>query len=202
MKKNDVKVGGLYRAKVSDKLVTVRIDSPHSASGWHATNTATGKRIRIKSAQRLRGSVKTDAKEASKAAAREAAATAKVEERNDRGKDRVPRSELTLEEADKLEKVRAAKAKKARSKKTGGEQKAKRLSALDAAAQVLKSARKPMNARELIAAMAEQNLWKSPGGATPHATLYAAMQREERDKGTASRFRKVDRGLFAFNASR
>jgi hypothetical protein len=30
--------------------------------------------------------------------------------------------------------------------------------------------------------------------------VYAAMQREERDKGTASRFRKVDRGLFAYNA--
>ena len=64
---------------------------------------------------------------------------------------------------------------------------------------MLKSAGKPMRAQELIAAMAEQNLWKSPAGATPHATLYAAMQREERNKGDASRFRKVDRGLFAFN---
>jgi hypothetical protein len=56
-----------------------------------------------------------------------------------------------------------------------------------------------MRAQELIAAMAEQGLWKSPGGKTPHATLYAAMMREERDKGGASRFRKVDRGQFAFN---
>jgi len=56
-----------------------------------------------------------------------------------------------------------------------------------------------MRAQELIAAMAEQGLWKSPGGKTPHAPLYAAMMRETRDKGTASRFSKVDRGLFAFN---
>ena len=57
-----------------------------------------------------------------------------------------------------------------------------------------------MRAQELIVAMAEQGLWKSPAGKTPHATLYAAMMREERDKGGASRFRKVDRGLFAINA--
>ncbi len=56
-----------------------------------------------------------------------------------------------------------------------------------------------MRAQELIAAMAEQGLWKSPTGKTPHATLYAAMMREARDKGAASRFRKTDRGQFAFN---
>lgn len=79
------------------------------------------------------------------------------------------------------------------------ENKPKRVSALDAAAQVLATAGKPMRAQELITAMAEQNLWKSPAGATPHATLYAAMMREARDKGGASRFLKVDRGQFAFN---
>jgi len=92
-----------------------------------------------------------------------------------------------------------AGAKKAKPKKADGERKPKRVSALDAAAKVLAKAEKPMRANELIAAMAEQGLWKSPGGKTPHATLYAAMMRESRDKGTASRFSKVDRGLFAFN---
>ena len=92
-----------------------------------------------------------------------------------------------------------AGAKKAKAKEAGGERKPKRVSALDAAAQVLAKAGKPMRAQELITAMAEQGLWKSPGGKTPHATLYAAMMREERDKGTASRFKKVDRGQFAFN---
>ena len=48
MKKDQVKVGGLYHAKVSDKLVTVRIDGSNTHGGWNATNTATGKRIRIK----------------------------------------------------------------------------------------------------------------------------------------------------------
>ncbi len=54
MKKNEVKVGWFYTAKVSDKLVTVRIDSTHSKGGWNATTTATGKRIRTKRAQRHR----------------------------------------------------------------------------------------------------------------------------------------------------
>ena len=105
----------------------------------------------------------------------------------------------------KTKKDKAAKktaktaAQKTKPRKTEGAKKPKRVSALDAAAQVLAKAGKPMRAQELIAAMAEQGLWTSPGGKTPHATLYAAMMREERDKGSTSRFRKVDRGQFAFN---
>jgi hypothetical protein len=166
MKKNEIKVGGLYRAKVSDKVVTVRIDSTHGKGGWNATNTATGKRIRIKSAQRLRGAVKGGSK---------------------------------AKGATKTKTTTKATTKKAKSTKATSEKKPKRVSALAAAAQVLAKAGKPMRVKELIAAMSEQGLWKSPGGRTPHATLYAAMLRESRDKGSASRFKRVDRGQFAFN---
>ncbi|MBI5763655.1 MAG: winged helix-turn-helix domain-containing protein [Planctomycetes bacterium] len=76
--------------------------------------------------------------------------------------------------------------------------KAKRTSALDAAAIVLKKASKPMRSQELITAMAEQKLWTSPGGKTPHATLYAAILREINEKGKEARFKKVDRGQFEF----
>ena len=72
----------------------------------------------------------------------------------------------------------------------------KRLSALDAAAQVLKDAGKPMSSKDLIAEMSAQGLWSSPGGKTPEDTLYAAMTREISTKGAAARFKKVDRGLF------
>ncbi len=91
-----------------------------------------------------------------------------------------------------------------RAKKAKGadrQRKPKRVSALDAAAQVLAKSEKPMRAQELIAAMAEQGLWKSPVGKTPHATLYAAMLREVAAKGSASRFSKVDRGLFELNTA-
>ncbi len=97
--------------------------------------------------------------------------------------------------------VGKASTKKTKPKKTGGEPKPKRVSALDAAAKVLAKAEKPMRAQELIAAMGEQGLWKSPAGKTPHATLYAAVLREIAARGTGSRFRKVDRGLFEFNTA-
>ena len=158
MQKNDVIVGGTYTAKVSDRLVSVRIDSAHSKQDWNATNTATGKRIHIKSAQRLRGYAKSVAV------------------------------------------AKAANAKPMAKKDTQSRGKRKRLSALDAAAQVLRKAAKPMTSKLLIAAMAEQKLWTSPKGKTPHATLNAAMLREIASKGGKDRFKKVGRGLFARNA--
>lgn len=75
--------------------------------------------------------------------------------------------------------------------------KAERPSALNAAAEVLADASTPMTAPQLIVAMAERKLWTSPGGKTPGATLHAAISKEIATKGTASRFRKVGRGLFA-----
>ena len=169
MKKNEVKVGGTYTAKVSDRLVSVRIDSAHGKQGWNATNTATGKRIHIKSAQRLRGHAKPAA--VAKAADAKPAVVAK-----------------------------AAGAKPGANKDAQSQSKPKRLSALDAAAQVLRKAAKPMTSKALIGAMAEQKLRTSPKGKTPHATLNAAMLREIGSKAGKARFKKVGRGLFAFNA--
>jgi hypothetical protein len=71
-----------------------------------------------------------------------------------------------------------------------------KLSALDAAAKVLAEAGQPMTTQEMIKVMAEKGYWKSPGGQTPHATLYSAILREIAAKGTASRFTKTERGKF------
>ena len=90
------------------------------------------------------------------------------------------------------------KAAKPRAAKPAGDAKPKRVSALDAAAEVLKKAGEPMRSQEMIAAMAEQGLWTSPAGKTPHATLYAAILREIGAKGGEARFRKTDRGQFEF----
>jgi len=54
MKKHEVKIGGTYVAKVSQRLTTVRITGESHYGGWDAVNTKTGRAIRIKSAQRLR----------------------------------------------------------------------------------------------------------------------------------------------------
>lgn len=89
--------------------------------------------------------------------------------------------------------------KPAKGKKTK-EPKAKKLSAIDAAAQILAASKEPMNAKEMIEAMTAQALWTSPGGKTPHATLYSAIIREIAVKGKDARFTKTERGKFAAKA--
>ena len=74
-----------------------------------------------------------------------------------------------------------------------------KLSAIDAAAKVLSEANEPLNAKQMIEAMATKGLWTSPGGATPWATLYSAILREIQVKGAESRFTKTERGKFAIN---
>jgi hypothetical protein len=99
-----------------------------------------------------------------------------------------------------MSKKKTTKTTKATSKATAKKTKApkdKKLSAIDAAAQVLASAKAPMNAKEMIEAMAAEALWTSPGGKTPHATLYSAIIREIALKGKESRFVKKERGKFA-----
>jgi hypothetical protein len=90
-------------------------------------------------------------------------------------------------------------AKKAKAASANGEAKSKKLSAIDAAAKLLAGSKEPMGCKELIEAMAAKGLWSSPGGKTPHATLYSAILREINEKGKEARFVKTDRGRFAAN---
>ena len=91
-------------------------------------------------------------------------------------------------------------AKKAVTKKTTHAKAAKsggngKLSGLDAAAQILAKANEPMSCKAIVELAIGSGLW-SPGGKTPHATLYAAVIREITKKGKDARFKKVDRGRF------
>ncbi|MFN7022564.1 MAG: winged helix-turn-helix domain-containing protein [Phycisphaerales bacterium] len=93
--------------------------------------------------------------------------------------------------------AKTAKSGKApKAPKAPKEKKPKRVSALDAAAQVIAGADKPMRAKEMVAEMEAKGLWKSPSGKTPEATLYAAIIREIAAKGEKARFRKHDKGQF------
>ena len=75
---------------------------------------------------------------------------------------------------------------------------AKKYSALDAAALVLRESGQPMSCPELITQMAAKGYWTSPKGKTPASTLYAALAREVQEKGEASRFVKTGPGRFAY----
>ncbi|HUW31943.1 MAG TPA: HTH domain-containing protein [Planctomycetota bacterium] len=80
---------------------------------------------------------------------------------------------------------------------TGG----KRIGLVSAAIQILADAgaNAAMNCHELVRLATERGLWQPRAGKTPANTLYAAILREIRDKGQASRFRKTERGKFSLN---
>jgi hypothetical protein len=73
----------------------------------------------------------------------------------------------------------------------------KKISQIEAAIIVLGKSRDAMNCKAMVEAMQVEGLWSTPSGATPEATLYASILREINTKGKDSRFRKIDRGLFA-----
>jgi len=168
MKKSDVKIGQTYAAKVSDKLVQVRIDSVHSRQDWNATNTATGKRIHIKSAQRLRGPAKTSKKKLA-AIANADQENARLRDERAKVSDGMTASERAMAKSAKKTKVTKADAKEAVAAVVANDGKAadvaktakkpqakkdakpKHVSALDAAAAVLCKAGTPMTSKALIA---------------------------------------------------
>jgi hypothetical protein len=166
MKKDEIKVGSTYSAKISDKVVPVRITEEKwtgdKHTGWIGLNTKTNRPVRIKSAAKLRDEVKGDHSEQS-------GPEAPAETKPDKPKG----------------------GKKAKAEKLPKE---KQVSGLDAAAQVLKEAGKPMNFKEITDAAIAKG-WKT-SGKTPAATLYAAAIREIAAKGKESRFRKTERGMF------
>ncbi|MEI8194740.1 MAG: winged helix-turn-helix domain-containing protein [Phycisphaerae bacterium] len=175
MKNNEITLGGTYLAKVTDKVVPVRIDATNPHGGWDATNLATNKKVRIKSAQRLRGPAPDrQASQRTRAVAEAQAADAAA------NAHAVPD---------------AATPAKASRKKAPKEPKAKKISGLDAAFEVLKAKGEPMTCKAIVDEMLAKGMWAT-GGKTPSATIYSAMIREIDTKPGESRFQKIDRGLF------
>ena len=175
-----MRIGGGYQAKVSGRLVNVRIDGENRHGGWDATNLATGKRVRIKSAQRLRCQADNRNRAERNLAHRPTPTTAEVPSLD----SPMPPAENNSHAAVEGEPPEA-------------KPKPKRTSALDAAARVLEEAGQPMTIKEILAAADSKGYWRSPGGKTPDRTLYAAIAREIAARGAESRFRKVERGKFA-----
>ena len=212
MKKHEVKVGQTYLAKVSDKVVPVRIDGENPHGGWDATNEATGKKVRVKSAQRLRG--EAGRKVTGAAGGGEVSNPLEAHYRAQKDATKMEKAAkvaaMRKEVAEKLAKpdpeldaaVKAAeedrRAKKAKVAKPKGERKG---GVLDAAVQVLKTASGgPLGCKEMVERMLAKGLWKT-SGKTPAATLYAAIIREIAAKGKDARFHKTGRGQFELSAA-
>ena len=77
----------------------------------------------------------------------------------------------------------------------------KKLSLLNAALQVLKRSRTPLNTKEILAQVIEEGLWSPNGAKTPEQSLYSAFFREIKEK-EMPRIRKsaARRGAFEFNS--
>jgi hypothetical protein len=208
MKKADIKIGSVYRAKVSDKLTDVRIDAENPSGGWDATNLATKKKVRIKSAQRLRAPSMTGAEAKAVAAADQENARLRDERKTSKDGQtaseramtrgaktkKAPRSKTTGTAGKGKAKSAATRKPRTRSTKTGDGAK-KRTGILDAAAQILAKAKEPMGCKDIVEQAIAKKLW-STSGKTPSATLYAAIIREIANKGKDARFVKVERGRF------
>lgn len=193
MKKNEVTIGGIYTAKVTNKVVRVRIDAASRFGGWDATNLDTNKKVRIKSPARLRAAVggedcpttATKDKCNKKANAEPAA---QPEQTSGATVENATNKPVDDKKGDTPVRTQVPKAPKE-----------KRVSGLDAAAQVLQESDEPMTAKEIVETAEANGIWKSPGGKTPHATIFSAIIREIAKKGPESRFKKTERGKFVAN---
>lgn len=173
MKKKDVKIGTTYRVKVTGKIAEVRITGENAGGGWDGINVVTNRKVRIKSAQRLRSAVSRPAKRKKIVSLAEYNAEAT----NDA---KATKKRNTGEPRDDGAKMSGLDAK---------------MSGLDAAASVLAKEGQPMGCKEIVTRALAANLWRT-NGKTPAATIYAAIIREIATKGDDTRFRKVERGKF------
>jgi len=133
--------------------------------------------------------------------AREQPAPAETVTPETAARETAPVNQPATEPVDAIASGEVAKAnatpKGKRAKKEKAAPTPKKLSAIDAAAALLAQAGQAMTCHEMVEAMAKKGLWTTPGGQTPHATLYSAILREIAKKGKESRFTKTERGKFA-----
>lgn len=61
MKQNEIEKGGVYRAKVSERIVDVRVDEIAPGPRYAVTNLKTGRRLTFRSAQKFRSRVEQKA---------------------------------------------------------------------------------------------------------------------------------------------
>jgi len=173
--KRTVEVGKVYSCKLAGVYVPVRIDKSAGKGRYQGMSMTDGKPVKVH-AKDIRGDGQTckDWHISRQPAGKETAAQA-----------------IETAESQKA-KPKADKPAQSKPKATKSERKP---SGLDAAAAVLAEAGEPLNTKDMVARMLEVGLWKTKGK-TPAATIYAAIIREIAVKGSASRFRKTERGKF------
>ncbi len=196
MNASEVRLGQCYFAQLSERSTQVRIERPATGGGWIARVLSHGKHAKIKSAAQLLRRCDDE----------EIAAVVRGFEPNRRSLVE-PVTELPALHAGphwdpdpsdgrlRNNVTSKATAPPGAIRDETASFPPESMSLLDAAVYVLKTAKKPLSTREIVAAIIKLRLW-NPSGATPWGTLYAAISRDIVNNGEQSRFQKATRGLF------
>jgi len=202
MKKQEVKIGTTYRVKVSGNVQDVRITSENPHGGWDGVNVATKRKVRVKSAQRLRAIA------GERAGKRKVILSLAEYEADAKGSAPVADVGPTPKKPTKATKDAKAGLQRDTGERaaTAGQGQAdgtKAMSLLDAAAHILSlGTGDPMRCKDIVDLAVARSLWTPRAGKTPASTLYSAILREVTTKGETSRFVKTERGKFALKDSR
>ncbi|HUT57893.1 MAG TPA: winged helix-turn-helix domain-containing protein [Phycisphaerae bacterium] len=178
MKKNEVKVGTVYRVKVSGSVQDVRITGENPHGGWDGVNVTTNRKVRIKSPQRLR------AVAGERPAKRKKIVSLAQHEAGSKGEQKAKDGAAATTEGKPADGGAKTPAKKRQPKSP-------RHSLVNAAILVLAGGKEPMNAKAIVEQATADGLYEPGDGKTPQATLYAAMLRDKK-----TRFHKADRGVW------
>jgi len=165
--KRKIEIGKVYSAKVGGSWLPVRIEKSLGHGRYESAALPSGKTVKI-STDAIKGDGQTPEQWQAKRTPKEHNPPTPAPA----AKDEQPKT--------------AVKTMLKKERKIGG---------LDAAVLVLREAGTPMRIGDIVRTAIEKGYWSS-GGKTPHATVSAAVGREIATKGTASRFRKVDRSRF------
>ena len=146
---SNITVGTIAIVKVGRNEVEVTVTEV-TATGWKVKSQSTGREFEVRRIERI----VTEPAEETEVAEPETAASAEPEtEEEDNAVNPAPES-------------------------GSGPRPEKKLSLLNAAAQVLAACRTPMNCKEMIAKAVEMGLWTPTGAKTPEQTLYSGIFRE------------------------
>lgn len=216
MRPEQIELGAEYRCRLEHGVVRVRVDSAPPAEdrrkGWIVTDVESGRQEHVARHEQFRAPWVPDpdpSRCVTANCANEPAMTylgnplcqacweATTRTTNE-SEETMATKTASKKATKKTPAAKPPKTPKPQPDAAEGEAKPKRISALDAAAEVLKARKTPANCTELIAEMAERGLWSSPNGKTPAATLYAAILREIGTKGGEARFKKIERGQFEY----
>jgi len=180
MDREEIEVGGTYTCRIGRNTVVVRVTAARPDIGW-TVETEAGRHMAVLDPRRF-------------LAYRAQPAPTPPTEAPSAPETHAPDEDATNAAGP------ATGAPAGQDEATAGEPPAK-TSLVGAAILLMKEANAPMRCMDLVKKAAERGLWSPKrGGKTPERTLYAAIEREIEKKGDASRFRKIERGLFALRA--